>query len=151
MSGLIRLLSPASVRHWFHAWGVFMINRLSLALIAACLLGTGATAQTDDDDKARIQLLEDQVVQLQEEIRKLGDIIAAMQTRLNQVGNDIHALQNGETAVTTAAIQECVARRDDMIKKRDHLKAMGLKDGHPDIVNISGIINQINKECGPAE
>ncbi|NVJ99312.1 MAG: hypothetical protein HWE25_14250 [Alphaproteobacteria bacterium] len=110
-----------------------------------------AQAQAEEEDKARIQLLEDQVVQLQAEIRKLGDIIDAMQVRLNQVGNDIHTLQRGERISTATAIQECYARRNDLIQKRDMLRSTGLKDGHPDMKNISKLIDALHVECASQE
>lgn len=124
-----------------------MLKHISLALAAMLSLGLDAAAQTDGSDEARIQLLEHQVVQMQADLRKLNTIIADMQTRLNEVGNDIHALQRGEKAVTVAAKQECLSRLDGLRKKRDNLRSLGLKDGHPDVANLSGLITSVGKEC----
>lgn len=147
-SRLIDPVAPDSVpvRNFPHK-AIAMLKHVSLALAIALSCGTAAIAQTDGSDEARIQLLEHQVLQMREDLRRLNIIIADMQSRLNEVGNDIRALQRGEKAVTVAAKQECLSRLDGLRKKRDNLKSLGLKDGHPDIANLTGLIASVSKEC----
>ncbi|WP_286828746.1 MULTISPECIES: hypothetical protein [Kordiimonas] len=118
------------------------------AFVVASLISIGpAWAATDDADKARIQLLEDQVIVLKEEVRRLRLMTSEMQTRLNQVNIVLHDLQKPEVVETQEEPDECATRIADLTKKKDMLMSMGLKESHPDIVNISNVLRKLSATC----
>lgn len=122
---------------------------VSAALLCATLMftNTAAFAETDEADKARIQLLEDQVTQLKAEVRRLRLMTSEMQTRLNQVNIILHDLQQPEKAELSDEEADCQQRLADAHKTRDKLISLGYKAGHPDVVNVSALLEQLEKEC----
>ncbi|MFC4346702.1 hypothetical protein ACFO5Q_02430 [Kordiimonas lipolytica] len=115
--------------------------------LGAVFLTQPALAATDEADRARIQLLEDQVVVLKEEVRRLRLMTSEMQTRLNQVNIILHDLQKPQVVEVKEEPDECTTRIADLTQKKDMLMSMGLKESHPDIVNISNVLEKLSSEC----
>jgi len=124
-----------------------MLRFVFASVLGASLAFSPAVAETDQADKARIQLLEDQVVVLKEEVRRLRLMTSEMQTRLNQVNIVLHDLQKPQTVEIQAEPDECTQRIADMTKKKDMLLSMGLRESHPDIVNITNVLKKMSSEC----
>lgn len=124
-----------------------MLRFVSALSLSALFLTAPTLAATDDADKARIQLLEDQVVVLKEEVRRLRLMTSEMQTRLNQVNIVLHDLQTPKVVEAEEEPDECATRIADMTKKRDMLRTWGLKESHPDMVNISNVLKELSENC----
>jgi len=126
---------------------VFMLRFVFASVLGAALNFSPAMAETDQADKARIQLLEDQIVVLKEEVRRMRLMTSEMQTRLNQVNIVLHDLQKPQTVEVKEEFDECTKRIADMTNKKDMLLSMGLRESHPDIVNISNVLNKLKNGC----
>lgn len=124
-----------------------MLRYVFASALGAAFACSSALADTNQADQARIQLLEDQVVVLKEEVRRLRLITSEMQTRLNQVNIVLHDLQKPQTVEVQEEPDECTKRITDLTKKKDMLLSMGLKESHPDIVNISNVLKKISSDC----
>jgi len=117
--------------------------------LGAAFLTQPALAATDEADRARIQLLEDQVVVLKEEVRRLRLLTSEMQTRLNQVNSVLHDLQKPQVVEVKEEPDECTTRINDLTQKKDMMLSMGLKESHPDVVNISNVLRKLSVTCTP--
>ena len=117
--------------------------------LGAAFLTQPALAATDEADRARIQLLEDQVVVLKEEVRRLRLMTSEMQTRLNQVNSVLHDLQKPQVVEVKEEPDECTTRIADLTQKKDMMLSMGLKESHPDVVNISNVLRKLSVTCTP--
>jgi len=124
-----------------------MLRFVFASVLGAALNFSPAMAETDQADKARIQLLEDQIVVLKEEVRRMRLMTSEMQTRLNQVNIVLHDLQKPQTVEVKEEFDECTKRIADMTNKKDMLLSMGLRESHPDIVNISNVLNKLKNGC----
>lgn len=126
---------------------------LLVTLVASLCTPIGAPAtfgQTDADDQARIQLLEDQVLQLNAEVRRMRQKLVELQNLMADASRMLKDANIAATTVNPAAANpnpECGPRRADLVRRRDQLREAGFKDSHPDIKNITSIIAKIDQDC----
>lgn len=115
----------------------------------ATTLTCAAQAQTSREDQARIQLLEDQVLELKTELRRLKLVLSELRTDLTKLSKSASDSSTEEIAKDMDPASECQARIESMQIRLDQLLSLGFRESHPDAVNLTKSIEALQARCGP--
>jgi predicted RNase H-like nuclease (RuvC/YqgF family) len=124
------------------------MTRALIASLIVCVVSVAAAAQ-NSDEAARLQLLEDQVLELKTEIRRLKLVVAEMRTDITKLS----AVKRHAGSATQAPEpkSECETRLEEMQVRHDQLRALGFKESHPDVSRLNGSIDKLRAACEAEE
>ncbi len=123
-------------------------------VILLCALFAGPIyAVADDklaaDDQTKIEKLEQEVKDLREELRLTRDQYSALQARLDDIRSILGTASNfGKAQQKEFSTQLCFDKISELRKTKLKLTNMGLKDEHPDAVNVNMSLKRHMLECG---
>ncbi|WP_262694482.1 hypothetical protein [Kordiimonas aquimaris] len=124
-----------------------MLKQISLSFIAITVIAvaTASPAYTQQDSMEQ-RRLESQIMELKSEIRELKASTLEMQKILEAVA--VAVLQDNAAAIIGASeLTNCETRLYDLQARKDQLRTLGFSDKYPDMVNISAMMTEIQREC----
>jgi len=110
-----------------------------IILLIFCALGfisTAATANIDPEEK--IDALEREISALKFQIRELKKDNNRLTRMMAHLTTEVEA---------TANPLSCTGRKLVLHRQLDKLQSIGLKDSHPNIINLTKRINNLEQEC----
>lgn len=123
------------------------MRRFAIVPLLASVLSVAVYADTSQEDLARIQLLEDQVLELKAEMRRLRLLTAELRTQLSQIDR---LLENKQISASSSVSEEqspCAADIQPLAQRLEQLRALGFKDGHPDVRRLAASIEKLRTDC----
>jgi len=123
------------------------MRHLALFVLSISFLSGAALAQTSQEDQARIQLLEDQVLELKTELRRLKLVLSELRTDMSKMNRAVANTPGDNDAESSSPASECLSRIENMRVRRDQLLSLGFKETHPDAVNLQNSINALQERC----
>lgn len=123
------------------------MRQIASFFVLATILAVPAQAQTSQEDKARLQLLEDQVLELKTELRRLKLVLSELRTDFTKLSKSASVSSAEEAAEERDPASECQDRIESMQIRLDQLLSLGFRESHPDAVNLTKSIQALQARC----